>query len=271
MSRSRRIAWLALSIVIALGSLVAAAAGSDLYRASAVVSGQGEESRAIGLAQCLEDVLVKVSGDPRLIEDREVAGLKLRAGDFVARFEYRDRMSGIPIHDEQGSYDRPHDLTVEFDPVKIDAILQSLGRQPWLSPRPTIVVFLAVNGRKAKFALTSDVGSDPDMRSSLAAAAARVGLTMTLPASLQFARWGLSAESLPGVDVGNVDTGDAKDVVLAGTLTWSDEALGWVASWRMRTNEHTYRWQIRGVGFDDAFRKGMRGAAQVLSGHGEPQ
>ncbi len=191
MSRMRRVAWLAVSLVIALASSASlAAAGSDLYRVSAVVSGQGEVNRAIGLAQCLEDVLVKVSGDPRLIGDRNVAEFKQRAGTFVARFEYRDRMSGIPIHDEQGSYDRPHDLSVEFDAVKIDAILRSVGRQPWLSPRPNVVVFLAVNGRKAKFALTSDGGPDPDMRNSLAAAATRVGLPMTLPTSVQLARRG---------------------------------------------------------------------------------
>jgi hypothetical protein len=39
----------------------------------------------------------------------------------------------------------------------------------------------------------------------------------------------------------------------------------------MRSDAKNYRWQIRGVGFDDAFRNGMRGAVQVLSGHGQPQ
>ena len=45
------------------------------------------------------------------------------AGDYVASFTYRDRLEGIPIHDEQGTYDRPHDLTVNVDPAKIDAAL----------------------------------------------------------------------------------------------------------------------------------------------------
>ena len=30
-------------------------------------------------------------------------------------------------------------------------------------------------------------------------------------------------------------------------------------------------WQIQNVNFDAAFRSAMRGAAQVLSGHGEPE
>ncbi len=33
----------------------------------------------------------------------------------------------------------------------------------------------------------------------------------------------------------------------------------------------SYDWQVRGVSFDEAFRVAMRGAAQVLSGNGQPQ
>jgi uncharacterized protein len=32
----------------------------------------------------------------------------------------------------------------------------------------------------------------------------------------------------------------------------------------------TRRWQVRGVTFDEAFRRGTGGAAQVLSGNGDP-
>jgi hypothetical protein len=57
-------------------------------------------------------------------------------------------------------------------------------------------------------------------------------------------------------------------VALAGRLVWSDAALGWIAEWRLATADRMHRWRIRGVSFDDAFRSGLRGAAQVLSGHG---
>jgi hypothetical protein len=255
-------------------SLAAAAFIADLYRSTAVVSGQGETNRAKGLALCLEDVLVKVSGDPRLIGDQKVVELTSQAIGFVAHVQYRDRMSGVPMHDEQGSYDRPHDLTVDFDAKKIDAALRSLGRKPWLSPRPQVVVFLAVNGRKEKFALTSESDRDPDMRSSLAAAAERVGLPMVLPTNAQLIKQGWNVETLQRSDISNLDAAAVaagSELALAGTLTWNDSALGWIADWRMRSEARNYRWQIRGVGFDDAFRNGMRGAVQVLSGHGQPQ
>ena len=61
------------------------------------------------------------------------------------------------------------------------------------------------------------------------------------------------------------------DVPLLGRLVWSDADLGWVADWRIAFEGKTYDWQVRGVSFDEAFRVAMRGAAQVLSGNGQPE
>jgi hypothetical protein len=56
-----------------------AAAADDLYRARTIVTGQGEEGRSAGFAECLGQVLVKVSGDPRLLGDPGVAAMVDRA------------------------------------------------------------------------------------------------------------------------------------------------------------------------------------------------
>ena len=38
----------------------------------------------------------------------------------------------------------------------------------------------------------------------------------------------------------------------------------------MQWNGVTYQWRISGVSFDGGYRNGVAGAAQVLSGHGQP-
>ena len=135
--------------MVMLGCANASAANvDDLYQAQTIVTGQGEESRRFGFPVCLEQVLVKVSGDPRLIGDPEVAALAGQAAAFVTDFAFRDRMAGIPVHDEQGTRDRPYDLTVRFDPAKIDAALRSLGREPWSASRPRVAVFVGVESRR---------------------------------------------------------------------------------------------------------------------------
>ena len=258
------------------GGGMAAASEAKLYQATAVISGTSEARRALGFALCLKDVLVKVSGDPRLLEDERVDALAKQAGALVSGFSYRDRLSGRPIHDEQGTYDRPHDLTCDFDPGKIDAALLTLGAKPWLAPRPRIVLMLGIRDRKGTtgtLAEDSAGPSDADMRISLSSAAKQLGLPVELPKQSKLADAGLTIAALSETDASTLDR-IAKDnggeAGLAGTLLWSDNALGWVAHWRLAARGEIHQWQISGVGFDDAFRNGMQGAMQVLSGNGEP-
>jgi len=275
MGGTRKIAGLAapLLAVAMLGCGAAAAGPGDLYQARTIVTGTGEESRASGFADCLAEVLVKVSGDPRLAGEPRLAAVAGKAGTLVRDFRYRDRMAGIPVHDEQGTRDRPHDLTVRFDRAKIDQALRMLGRTPWVSPRPRVAVFVAVRAGATGYMLAGDGDRGRDQRDALATAAERLGLSMVLPGETMLAGAGLSAETLAAADRSRLDAtarASGGDVALAGDLVWSQEALGWVADWRLDLGGRTYRWRIAGVSFDQAFLSAMRGAAQILSGNGPP-
>src|SRR4051794_24973925 len=79
---------------------------ADLYRAQTIVTGQGEANRIVGFASCLEDVLVKVSGQLRLAGDPRVDAYKADAAKLVRGFSYRDEKGGKPKNDEQGTRDR---------------------------------------------------------------------------------------------------------------------------------------------------------------------
>jgi hypothetical protein len=260
-------------VMLTLGCGAPAAAGDGLYQARTIVTGQGEESRGVGFADCMQQVLVKVSGDPRLSSDPRVVALAAQAGTFVAAFDYRDRMAGIPVHDEQGTRDRPYDLIVSFQPARIDAALRSLGREPWSGPRPRVVVLLGVRLGGTTYVLAGDGARGRDQREALMAAAARFGIPLALPDEAAVEESDLSFQSLsanppPSLDATLRALGG--DLALVGTLAWSEQALGWSANWRLDAEGESYRWQISGVGFDDAFRNAMAGAAQILSGHGQP-
>jgi hypothetical protein len=263
--------------LMALSLFACAAARADnIYQTKAVVSGTGEANRQLGFAQCFEDVLVKVSGDPDLIGDARVADLAAKAAGFVGKFTYRDFYEGRPLHDEQGSYDRPHFLTVDFKPAEIDRILRSFGRKPWLGERPRLAVFLAVKTRTSEFVLT-DESADPraaGMRTSLQNAIRRTGLGAAVPAADQIRKSGLSfaAVSQAGMRVLDEAARSAGyDSALAGTLIWSDGAGSWVSKWRLSAAADTVIWGAPGTSFDDAFRNGIRGAAKALSGNGRPR
>jgi uncharacterized protein len=184
-------------------------------------------------------------------------------------------MAGVPVRDEQGSRDRPYDLTVSFDPAKIDAALRSLGREPWsTTSRPRLVVFLGVRIGTTSYVLASDGERGRDQRDALTAAAERLGMPMALPDQTALDEAGLSYQNLARADLSSLDATVKEiggDLALAGSILWSEEALGWIAAWRLAASGKMYRWQIRGVSFDEAFRNVMAGAAQILSGHGLPR
>ncbi|WVT72173.1 DUF2066 domain-containing protein [Sinorhizobium chiapasense] len=244
-----------------------------LYQSDAIVTGTGEVNRQIGFRACLSEVLVKLSGDPTILDAPGFAVLEAEAGSFVSSFSYRDRLEGVPIHDEQGTHDRPHDLTCRYEPATLDPLLAKLGRKPWLEPRPVITVLLAVKDQRRRFVLARDGDESPYMADSLRAAAAPLALSVALPDRATVADGALDFAAISQANPEKFTRPamlSKRDVTLAGTLVWSDQARGWIANWRMASGGKSHAWQISGVSFDDAFRNALRGAARILSGNGSP-
>jgi hypothetical protein len=227
------------------------AAAAELYEASTIVTGTVAETRSGGLASCLREVLVKVSGNPTLADDPRLAALDGKVADLVEDFAYIDRMSDLPHHDEQGSRDRPFTLIVHFSPPKIDAALARLGEQPWRGER-RLLVRITVRDRSGTYPMTADGDDDERQREALLAAAERYGMRVVL---------------LPAHRAKLAHAGVANTVPLTGTLAWSDTAFGWVGAWHLTWRGRDHAWGISGVSFDAAFRDAMQGALAVLSGH----
>lgn len=246
-------AVLALAVI---GPVVIAPAGaappiwpdSNLYAARAYVTGTRAETRQDGIVTCFHHVLIKLSGNPALADDPRVALLDPLVASMVEDIAYQDRMSDQPHHDEQGTRDRPFDLTVHFDPVRIDGALALLGERPWIGPRPRVIVRAEIRDHDVLFSLSADGESDERHREALLAASDRFGLRVVL-APLE--------GSAPTVS----------PVTLSGQLVWDESQFGWVAEWRLDGLGATRQWKIAGVSFDDAYRVGVSGALAVLSGH----
>ena len=265
--------WIFLAAMLTwfIGGMPAAA--DDLYSTKVTVTGQGEPNRIAGFATALEDVLIKASGAVKLSGDRRLAAYQSKAKDFVKSFSYRDQFFGKPIRDEQGTRDRPFDLTVDFEAGRIDAILKALGLKPWLSHRPRLAVFVAMAQGAKNDVVTAD-GSQSDLqRDALLSAADKRGMEVVLPDAAVLARSNITGEALrspsfPVLTPLAIELGG--EVALVGRLVWDDRDLGWATQWQMAWRGQTHLWQLRGLTFDETFRRGIGGAAQILSGNGDP-
>jgi len=264
---------ISLAATLTWGTDASAAETADLYRAQTIVTGQAQPNRGIGFAACLEDVLIKVSGALQLVGDPRLAAYKSRAADFVSAYHYHDQMSGTPTRDEQGTRDRPYDLIVDFDPTKIDDLLKSLGLKPWLSQRPMLAVFVEMEQGPRKYIVTADAKQSDLQRDSLFAAAAKRGVSIVLPdvAALTTSKIdGAELTAMPSTALAPVAAARGAQATLVGRLVWVDAELGWATEWRMDWDNRPHQWQARGITFDEAFRRGLGGAAEILSGNGAP-
>jgi hypothetical protein len=245
----------------------------DVYTSRTIVTGKDERNRPLGFRLCFDDVLVKASGDISILDDKRMRKLDSNAAQFITSFSYRDRLEGKPVHDEQGTYDRPHYLTCVFDPKKIDAIVTQLKRKPWHGKRPHLAMLITVHGFKNSGVLTRDAPFDPDMAEALNDAAIRYGMTVELPATatLQQHKISLDNAARTGNDVlQDIANSSNAELPVVGDLTFSDAARGWIATWGLNANGQRFRWSVRGVNYDEAFRNGVRGVMRALSGNGKP-
>jgi uncharacterized protein len=237
------------------------------YRADVIVTGTDMRQRPWGFARTLREVLVKTSGDPRLKDDPRLLALAEQADRFVACFEYVDLMADVPLHDDQGTSDRPYRLNVSFMPTEIDAILRRFGDKPWRGQRPLIVPVLLVHGRKPPaYVLSAKIAAGAEQRGAFATAANEFGMQARIPNDRELLSWDAKVGRFPS----EPPPSSAGEAVVVGTLDWSETLPGWIGQWQMRWRGVDYTWGIKGVNYDAAFRNIVRGVMLVCSGAGLP-
>lgn len=231
-------------LLIVLFILVAPPAAAvevpDLYGATAHVTGQFEPERSRGFRAALAEVLVKLTGRPDL--PQRLPEAIARAGDYVADFSYEDKMKGIPLHDEQGTRERPYALSVTFERAKVDALLATAGVRQWPADRPLVGVRLTITDARGSYLLTADGDRGFGQRWALRDAATAAGVPIALPPQ----------------------EGEER---LEGTLSL-EESGTWAIAWTFPHGGEAQVWRAEGVSFDDAMRLGMGETARMLSGSG---
>ena len=82
---------------------------------------------------------------------------------------------------------------------------------------------------------------------------------------------GVGANELALADIAHAKLAEAVarqggEVVLIARLVWDDQELRWNTDWQLEGQGKSQQWQLAAVTFDEAFRQGIGGAAQILAG-----
>jgi len=258
-----------LLLLLSLQVLVSAKAHADsipdLYRTETVVTGTEEPERTRGFRVGLADVIVKLTGDVRLAQSETLAPLLEHPHPLVEQFEYEDRMKNLPVHDEQGTRQRPHFLRIRFKAAALDEALSRLGLAKWADNRPVIAVWLGVKTAIGSFVVTTS-GRDYGQRVVIMETAQRGGIPVRLPEGDGSA----TAVTFDDIAADNfekmADALKGADAWLSGDLALTESGY-WDIRWRLRWKGQTHVWTKSGVSFDVAIKDGLQTAALTLSGN----
>lgn len=226
---------------------------AELYKAETIVTGTGEAERMRGFGVGAEEVLIKLTGWARLAGSERAQKVVARAPELVGDYSYEDRMKDIPIHDEQGTRDRPHYLRMRFDPARFDQALAEAGLRKWEGPRPTLAIWLGVQETRGRYILSADGEGGYGQREVLKEASKRRGIPIILPPDAQK---DIAYESIEKRDwhrLLNASQALGANAVLFGTLEFDGNAY-----WNVRfvaAGDHAYaKWKLTGATFDKALK-----------------
>ncbi len=132
------LAWLAFAVSPGVEA-------ASLYSASVPVANRSAAERARALPLALQQVLVKVSGDARLADRRDVRELEGRASEILVQSDFREEVS---ITGNAGGSTLT--MVAEFDPASVDTLLRQLGRPVWKAERPRLLVWLVIESGSAR-------------------------------------------------------------------------------------------------------------------------
>jgi len=162
---------------------------------------------------------------------------------------------------------------VAFEESRINGILKTLGVKPWLSRRPRLAVFVGMEQGAKNYVVTTDGPQSDLQRDALLAAADKRGMDIVLPDAAALTKSNITGAEFKTPSFAALTPVAAElggEAVLVGRLVWDDRELGWATQWQLDWRGQIHRWQMRGLTFDETFRRGIGGAAQILSGNGDP-
>lgn len=222
--------WLAITLCgwLALAAGLASANEAALFEGEVDVRDQGEATRQAALPAALANVLVKLTGDPGIAADAGLAPRLQQAGSMLEQYRYRQEARA-------GSLQGQTVLIARFARAPVEALVASSGRSIWPTPRPTPVVWLAIDdGRGARMLASAQAQAV----AALTRQANRRGLSLSYPL--------FDLEEQQRIVMSAFWAGDSaaarrsspryqSRVSLIGKLYRS--ASGWTAEWRVYDGE----------------------------------
>jgi hypothetical protein len=222
---------------------------SGLYSQQIPVTNDGEAERNRAFREAFAAVVVKVSGDPRWLENLAIERAIAQAQNYVEATSYISESIQLPLEDNTLPLDSDEEqfytaeqriISVNFAAALINELLADAGIPVWDDNRPSVLVWMVLqNSAGDREFLT--VGSNPEIVKVMQDFAAARGLPIIFPVLDFEDRRSLSENIAWNLDEAAISSASERygaDSILAGRLhfTASGELVG---LWQFRFQEET--------------------------------
>lgn len=209
----RLITCLLVCALSALSLPALSAQTTGLYQVRTAVNSQQPEERALALNRALDTLIVRLTGDPAVLQSAAVAELHKDPQQLISQFGVEGNV-----------------LVVDFDPLTTESHLRQAGLPLWGSNRPLLLVWWLneVDGS------TALIGDGYEQALPVQAAAQNRGLPVSLPLADLEEQLAATPENLAAASADAllpVSQRYAADALLGVTVTGSEGK--WQAQWRL--------------------------------------
>ena len=212
---------------------------SGLYSQQIPVTNDGEAERNRAFREAFAAVVVKVSGDPRWLENLAIERAIAQAQNYVEATSYISESIQLPLEDNTLPLDSDEEqfytaeqriISVNFAAALINELLADAGIPVWDDNRPSVLVWMVLQSSAGdREFLTAD--SNPEIVNVMQDFAAARGLPIIFPVLDFEDRRALTENVVWNLDEAAISIASERygaDSILAGRLhfTASDELVG---------------------------------------------
>lgn len=206
------------------------------YNTEVAVASQNANERRGALARALDQVIVRLTGDPLAPRNALIRRAAGNAQSLASDTRYRqdtEQINGVPVYKTV--------LVVNFEPDSVDELIAGAGLKYWSSDRPRPILWLAIDdGRGARLVSSQQI----NVVKPLARRGLERGVHYGLPAGgtvEQAAVNAIWAQDAAALQVLSARYGN--DCQLIGKVYRS--AAGWTADWLLtRAGAELVRWSF---------------------------
>ncbi len=247
-------------LLLAFSPLSNAAIVDDLYTIKLPVENQTTQLRLDTFRKAFAEVLVKISGAPKLLNDPALQRSLRSSTRYVKEFRYeRQEVSEDDVEESQII------LSVEFSQNLVEALLRGKGYPVWGRVRPSVLIVMSKQINKSHELVSEE--SAPELIEYMDKLSRKHGLPTQFPlldledrAVLNFKESAL--DNLNAIN--DLGFRYQSDVVLVGELI-GISGQGWKGIWQSQFSGQLFQWEHKASTKEVVMEKAMSHLARILA------